>query len=103
MRDERRKKLTEKHAIDSLLYVGFLIGLLFLLGFMWGCSPDDELYIEPQTPIMELDGRLPIDGNGFYHLDLSNSSWQTIHRVTGRVRYVTEPTKIGWELSLIHI
>ena len=71
MRDERRKKLTEKYAIDSLLYIGFLIGLFFLLGFMWGCSPDDELYIEPQTPIMELDGRLPIDGNGFYHLDLT--------------------------------
>ncbi len=100
MRDERRKKLTEKYAIDSLLYIGFLIGLFFLLGFMWGCSPDDELYIEPQTPIMELDGRLPIDGNGFYHLDLSDSSWQTIHRVTGRVRYVTEPTKIGWESNL---
>ena len=72
--------------------------LLFIV--LVSCSPDDELYIEPQTPIMELDGRLPMDGNGFYHLDLNDSSWQTIHRVTGRVLYITEPTKVSWESNL---
>ena len=32
-----------------------------------------------------IDGNLEIDGNGFYHLDLNRSSWQTLHRVSGNV------------------
>jgi len=29
--------------------------------------------------------RLPVDGNGYYHLTINRSSWQTIHRVSASV------------------
>ena len=51
-------------SIDFLLRFALVFYSLMFIGLV-GCSPDDELYIEPQTPIMELDGRLPMDGNGF--------------------------------------
>ncbi len=29
------------------------------------------------------NARLPIDDNGFYHLELNEGSWQTLHRISG--------------------
>lgn len=49
---------------------------------------------------MELDGRLPKDKNGYYHLKLIQTTNQTIHRVEGNVLNTTEPTKVDWESNL---
>jgi hypothetical protein len=49
---------------------------------------------------LELDGRLPIDKNGYYHLVLNKTSHQTIHRVSGKVKGNTHPLKIEWNSNL---
>lgn len=51
-------------------------------------------------PTLELDGRLPIDKNGYYHLSLVSTSTQTIHRITGNVKNSVEPIKVQWENNL---
>lgn len=53
-----------------------------------------------KTITMSLDGRLPIDKNGFYHLTLSSKTNQTTHRVLASVTNTTEPTKVEWESNL---
>ena len=64
-------------------------------------SPSSTTSTKVQSTItMELDGRLPKDGNGYYHLSLNKSTNQTIHRVEGRVLNTTEPTKVEWESNL---
>jgi len=85
-------------SIDFLLRFAVVFYSLMFIGLV-GCSPDDDI-IEPITPIMELDARLPMDTNGYYHLELNDESNQTIHRVSGQVLYITSPTKIGWESNL---
>jgi hypothetical protein len=49
---------------------------------------------------LELDGRLPKDNNGYYHLVLVKNSNQTIHRITGVVKNTNQPTKVEWENNL---
>ncbi len=49
----------------------------------------------------ELDARLPVDDNGYYHLPLGYD-WQTLHRISGEVSAVTneyELAKIEWSSS----
>jgi hypothetical protein len=73
-----------------------LIGTLMVLT---SCS-NDELYDDVLIPTIELDGRLPMDSNGYYHLTLNQSTNQTTHRITGRVLNTTEPTKVSWKSNL---
>ena len=55
-----------------------------------------------EEPKLELNGRLPLDNNGYYHLELRQDVHQTIHRVSGRVYdyYGDEPLKVSWESNL---
>ena len=39
---------------------------------------EEELYVPP-LPTLELDGRLEMDSNGYYHLELDDDRVQTIH------------------------
>lgn len=72
---------------------------IFTLIVLFGCTKDDIPI--PKTDVgIELDGRLPIDVNGYYHLKLNQSSNQTIHRVSGKVSGNTQPIKIEWESNL---
>jgi|TARA_B110000977_G_scaffold365_1_gene508 hypothetical protein len=73
-----------------------LIGTLMVLT---SCS-NDELYDDVLIPTIELDGRLPMDSNGYYHLTLNQATNQTTHRITGRVLNTTEPTKVSWKSNL---
>ena len=56
------------------------------------------------TPLghdFEIDARLDIDNNGYYHLQLGQD-WQTLHRISGSVSAVEEDwasTKVYWESS----
>ncbi len=74
--------------------------LLFLL--LFGCS--DSIAFEPVEPDVirvELNPRLNVDDNGYYHLELSNN-WQTLHRLSGTA-YINdvplEVLKVHWESS----
>ena len=75
----------------------FIVGLLLL-----SCDvTDDELILI--EPTLELDGRLPIDNNGYYRLELNDSSYQTIHTISGTVGntlYWDEPMKVEWDSNL---
>ena len=53
-----------------------LIALLFV-----SCSEEIHTPLEHD---FEIDARLPIDSNGYYHLELGQS-WQTLHRISGNV------------------
>ena len=74
--------------------------LLFLL--LFGCS--DSVAFEPVEPDVirvELNPRLNVDDNGYYHLELSDN-WQTLHRLSGTA-YINdvplEVLKVHWESS----
>ena len=74
--------------------------LLFLL--LFGCS--DSVAFEPVEPDVirvELNPRLNVDDNGYYHLELSDN-WQTLHRLSGTA-YINdvplEVLRVNWESS----
>lgn len=75
---------------------------LFVVGILLSsCSVETIEEISYSiTPTLELDGRLPIDNNGYYHLVLDSTRNQTIHRVSGKVLNTLEPTKVSWDSNL---
>ena len=78
------------------------IRLLIVVLLLSSCSKDEEI-INPLPPTLELDGRLPIDNNGYYRLQLNDSSFQTIHTISGTVGntlYWDEPMKVEWDSNL---
>ena len=81
--------------LDWLMIVGVILAMVLLTS----CSKEelDELSV---VPTLELDGRLPMDSNGYYHLKLNPTTNQTIHRITGKVLNTTEPTKVSWWSNL---
>ena len=80
--------------LDWIILIGFISTFFILLS----CTIDD--YYVDDVPTLELDGRLPMDSNGYYHLTLNPHSNQTIHRLTGRVLNTIEPTKVSWWSNL---
>ena len=78
------------------------IRLFIITLALFSCSTDDDIILI-QEPTLELDGRLPMDSNGYYLLELNDSSHQTIHTVSGTVGntlYWDEPMKVDWESNL---
>jgi hypothetical protein len=43
---------------------------------------------------IELDPRLDVDQNGYFHLELLRNTWQTIHRISGFVTVDGEPAEL---------
>jgi len=72
--------------------------LLIVILFFTSCTRD--VIQELLFPTISLDARLPMDTNGYYHLTLNQDSNQTIHRITGQVLNITEPTKVSWWSNL---
>ena len=70
------------------------------LSSSWVEPIEDELVVEVTPPTLELDARLPVDDNGYYHLTLDSTRNQTIHRISGVVENTTEPTQVSWESNL---
>lgn len=69
----------------------------------WGPNQQTTQLSKPSTKptiSLELNGRLPIDKNGYYHLRLVSTTTQTIHRITGFVKNSVEPIKVQWENNL---
>ena len=89
-------------SINFLLKFALVLYSLMLLGTLTSCSQDDDL-VNPLPPTLQLDGRLPMDSNGYYRLELNDSSFQTIHTISGTVGntlYWDEPMKVEWESNL---
>ena len=75
----------------------FIVGLLLL-----SCDVTDDDIIRLE-PTLELDGRLPMDSNGYYRLELRQDVHQTIHAISGTVGNTThwdEPMKVEWDSNL---
>lgn len=91
-------------SINFLLKFALVLYSLMLLGTLTSCSiTDDELILE--EPTLEIDGRLPIDTNGYYHLILTQDTNQTIHTVSGTVGNTLNlpPLKVEWNSNLTWI
>jgi|TARA_B100000768_G_C11100821_1_gene299016 hypothetical protein len=102
MKDNYRKEQTEKFAIDGIKIVVLIIALISVFASLVSCSAEDDILLL-EEPILEIDGRLPIDDNGYYHLELNQDTNQTIHTVSGTVGNtlnIQEPMKVEWESNL---
>ena len=102
MKDNHRKEQTEKFALNGLTFFGVLLVVLVLLSSLMSCSAKDDDIFEPQEPTLEIDGRLVMDSNGYYHLELNQMTNQTIHTVSGTVGNTLNlpPLKVEWESNL---
>ena len=101
MKDNQRKEQTEKFALNGLAFCGVLLVVLALLSSLMSCSVEDDIF-EPHEPTLEIDGRLTMDSNGYYHLELNQNTNQTIHTVSGTVGNTLNlpPLKVEWESNL---
>ena len=80
-----------------------LILFYTLLFFIVGCTKDD-IIVPKDIVEMNIDTRLPIDGNGYSHFKLYSQTSQNIHRISGIIRIndriPNEPReKVDWESS----
>jgi len=77
-----------------------IVGLITLIGFSLfvGCEQADP--VEPIT--FELQLVSLIDNNGYYHMSIDTTRWQTIYRISGNVYRNGNPVnviKFGWSSS----
>ena len=75
---------------------------LFIIGILLSsCSIADDVLVLDE-PTLEIDGRLPIDGNGYYHLELNQDTNQTIHTISGTIdnHELYNPLKVEWSSNL---
>jgi hypothetical protein len=96
-----RKDQTEKFALNGLAFCGVLLVVLVLLSSLMSCTVEDDILVLEQ-PTLEIDGRLDMDSNGYYHLELNQNTNQTIHTVSGTVGNTLNlpPLKVEWESNL---
>lgn len=80
--------------------MGKYFGTLALILLFGSCTIDEYEPIVEENISIELDGRLPLDVNGYYHLKLNPTSNQTIHRISGKVYNNTQPIKVEWNSNL---
>jgi hypothetical protein len=79
-----------------------LLPILFLI--YWGCEDQTNDNNDENVDEIEfnLEPRLDQDVNGYYHLELNPSSFQTLHRLSGHIYLNDEPLevmKFQWESS----
>ena len=85
--NQKNKRKNGRNLAKSLKEIKRLVsnGLISLTGFnlFIGCS----LPFEPELSTIEfvLDARMEKDSNGYYHLTLDTTKWQTPHRISGNV------------------
>ena len=85
--------------LNRLLDWIILIGTIVVMVFIISCTNEDDILTD-YPPTLELDGRLPLDDNGYYHLTLNPTTNQTTHRISGKVLNTIEPTKVSWWSNL---
>ena len=79
-----------------------LLSILFLI--YWGCedNKNDNNDDNVDVIVFNLEPRLDQDVNGYYHLELNPSSFQTLHRLSGHIYLNGEPLEVmrfQWESS----
>jgi len=96
-----RKEQTEKFALDGIKLIVLIIAVLAVFVSFVSCTVEDDILLL-EEPKLELDGRLPMDSNGYYHLEPNQNTNQTIHRISGTVNnyYSNEPLKVSWDSNL---
>jgi hypothetical protein len=101
MKDKHRKEQTEKFAYNGLTFCGILLIILSVFSLFTSCTIEDDILLL-EEPNLELDGRLPMDSNGYYHLELNQNTNQTIHTISGTINnyYSNEPLKVSWDSNL---
>ena len=89
----------------SSIIVKTIKAVITLIGFSLfiGCENPIESQIPPI--IFELDAGLIVDSNGYYHLPIDITNWQTLHRLSGRVTREgsdegVNVIKFGWASNL---
>ena len=73
------------------------IALIIVIGFM-ACSEMDN----DSGTYIELEPRLGVDDNGYFHLELLRNTWQTTHRISGFVTFdggPAENVRVEWSSS----
>ncbi len=74
--------------IKVLLRNVIVSSFLIIVGCDTRVGPDyDELFFD-------VDARLSLDENGYYHLVMERDSWQTLHRISGSVYTEEEPAEL---------
>jgi hypothetical protein len=88
--------------IKKLLDYFILILLVVVMILASSCTPQDNDEFLSPLPTLELDGRLSLDNNGYYHLTLNENTNQTIHTIGGSVNNheYYEPIKVEWSSNL---
>ena len=71
--------------------LGVILSVVSLL--IIGCS-DNRIGNNSDDLFFDIDVRLPLDENGYYHLEMSRSTWQTLHRISGSVYTNDEPAEL---------
>ena len=83
---------------DSIIVKTIKVGITTLIGFsLFIGFGDVENELEPIT--FQLNAGLSADANGYYHLTLDTTNWQTLHRISGHVYRNGDPmnvTKFAW-------
>ena len=75
--------LTKKYLInETRKTLGVILSTLSLL--IIGCS-DNRVGVNYDELFFDIDVRLPLDENGYYHLQMDTLGWQTLHRISGSV------------------
>ena len=75
--------LTKKNLTNETKRIlGVILSTLSLL--IIGCS-DNRIGINYDELFFDIDVRLPLDENGYYHLQMDTLGWQTLHRISGSV------------------
>ena len=75
--------------------IAIIVSFLFI-----SCEDSPEFIYE-----IDFDMRLSKDTNGYYHLTIDRNNWQTLHRVTGSIKYSenmldVENFWVEWESNL---
>ena len=91
-----------KDFLNTLSNYFVLVLIIVLMILASSCTQEDDIFLL-EEPTLEIDGRLPIDGNGYYHLELNQNTNQTIHTISGTVGNTLElgePIKVEWDSNL---
>ena len=75
--------------------------IVLILFCLLSCTKANDVFQYNLGHDFEIDARLPVDENGYYHLQLGQD-WQTLHRISGSVSPVEDDwalTKVYWTSS----
>ncbi len=83
----------------------YLSSILLICIVIWSCEEvnnNNNDIINVDEIVFDLEPRLEQDENGYYHLELNPSSFQTLHRISGHIYLNDEPLEVMrfyWESS----